>query len=495
MAPHRPQLNYRQHRLPRAIGLLAVIAAFVAVLAPAAVAREAAPARAKAKICREGQHHHCIKAPKNAIRPAGRSQSRGGPSNTIPLPTDGGLGGAGFNAGESAIAWAQTLKGSTNYAWYCERFVENALNTSGRFPSAWAGAQSLGLRSGWAPRGALVFFRPHWTNQNYGHVGISLGGTSMISALAKVEETNIAASKYWSSLYAGWAYAPASWPGRNIVPNPPANDTTPNPPASGPVAAQLTAPAAGTTVSGTLHLSASTANAAGVSFDAYYATNPNDVSTVGWHHLGNGTGAGANQWALDFDTHEIPNQGNGGWGTVNIAATALDSGGQLSNGRDYHRVTIANGTPTSPPVNRQAVTSYNQMRGGAPYNGYFNNAWQPFTAQSNTITYLGATVGTPALASGGTVPYDLTLRLCSGQPPADGSCPGQLAQATPQIVNYGNTAADIGGVAVKPGQTYWVEWLQPAAAGGSTWVTYWWAGGSAIGASDQMQAIVQGYNR
>lgn len=146
-------------------------------------------------------------------------------------------------------------------------------------------------------------------------------------------------------------------------------------------------------------------------------------------------------------------------------------------------------------ANRYGITSYSRMAPGAPHHGFFYNAWQPFTAQSNTITLLGATVGTPGLPGGAAAPETLTLRLCSGQPPVDGSCPGQLAEAHPQIVNYGDTSADIGNISVTPGGTYWIEWLQPAPYNGGTWVTYWWEGGSTVETSEGMQAIVQGYNR
>ena len=146
-------------------------------------------------------------------------------------------------------------------------------------------------------------------------------------------------------------------------------------------------------------------------------------------------------------------------------------------------------------ANRYAITSYDRMAPGAPHHGFFDNAWQPFTAQSNTITLLGATVGTPGLPGGAVAPETLTLRLCSGQPPVDGSCPGQLAEAHQRIVNYGDTSTDIGNVGVTPGATYWIEWLQPAPYNGGTWVTYWWEGGSTIEMSEGMQAIVQGYNR
>ena len=46
-----------------------------------------------------------------------------------------------------------------------------------------------------------------------------------------------------------------------------------------------------------------------------------------------------------------------------------------------------------------------------------------------------------------------------------------------------------------PGATYYIVYYQPAAWSGHTWITYWWAGGPTIQQSDQMQAIVQGYNR
>jgi hypothetical protein len=152
-------------------------------------------------------------------------------------------------------------------------------------------------------------------------------------------------------------------------------------------------------------------------------------------------------------------------------------------------------SPSPPTTDRHAITSYNRVEPGAPHHGYFDVAWQPFTARSNTITELGATVGNPALSAGVPVPYNLTLRLCSAQPASDGSCPGQLAEVNPQIVNYGATLADIGDVGVAPGATYWLEWLQPPAVGGTTWVTYWWAGGAFITSSEELQALARGYDR
>jgi chymotrypsin-like protease len=153
-----------------------------------------------------------------------------------------------------------------------------------------------------------------------------------------------------------------------------------------------------------------------------------------------------------------------------------------------------NPTPVTPP-RRDAIVSYDRMAPGAPHHGYFDVAWQPVVAASNTLTSVGVTVGTTALTPGVAVPYNITIRLCSSQPSAGGQCPGQLAETYPQIINYGNSASDIGDIAVTPGTTYWVEWLQPPRANGATWVTYWWSGGDSITSSDQMQLVVRGYNR
>lgn len=143
------------------------------------------------------------------------------------------------------------------------------------------------------------------------------------------------------------------------------------------------------------------------------------------------------------------------------------------------------------PVDRRAVTSYDRMQPGAPHHGYFQSAWQDFTAASNTITYLSATVGTTGATAGAPVAgRTLTLRLCTDQ-----NCASILAEVHPTIVNYGETGADIGDVAVTPGAHYYIVWYQPTSISGATWVTYWWAGGSTVTTSDQMQAVARGYNR
>jgi hypothetical protein len=153
-------------------------------------------------------------------------------------------------------------------------------------------------------------------------------------------------------------------------------------------------------------------------------------------------------------------------------------------------------TPTVPttPANRTAITSYDRMAPGAPHHGYFDVAWQPFVAGSNTVSTVSATVGSPAFAAGGPVPASLTLRLCASQPDAHATCQ-QVAQGAATIVNYGESTVDLGDIAVTPGATYWLEAFQPAAINGQTWVTYWWSGGDHIVQSDQLQMTVRGYNR
>jgi hypothetical protein len=80
-----------------------------------------------------------------------------------------------------------------------------------------------------------------------------------------------------------------------------------------------------------------------VVFDAYYATDPSNPGTRGWHELGDATSQGL-IWTFDWNTASVPDQGYGPWGTVNIAATARDASRQRTGTRDYRRVSIDNTT-------------------------------------------------------------------------------------------------------------------------------------------------------
>jgi hypothetical protein len=101
-------------------------------------------------------------------------------------------------------------------------------------------------------------------------------------------------------------------------------------------------------------------------------------------------------------------------------------------------------TVTAAPASadtRTAVTSYDRMAPGAPHNGYFDSAWQSFVARSDTITTVGVTVGTPNYVADG---HTITIKLCT-----DPTCSTTLASASPQIVNYGSTQADLGDIGVQ----------------------------------------------
>jgi hypothetical protein len=340
-----------------------VVPALALALLPAA----AADAKTKTKllpVCKHGQKstkkHKCVTVPRGAKRPRGRRQ-QGGPNNVIPVPTGLGLGANGYDREESAIAWAEGLLHEKKYAWLCERFVENAFNVSDVYDSAADAAKKLGpLHQGKPPRGALVFFRPEKLNYNLGHVGIAVSPRRFISAVDTVQEANFAdGNGFWQNRYMGWTYAPDSWRGRFIVPTAPDAGIDPNgPPPTGPQptgtpvsttpAVSITSPAAGDTLTGTVTLTAHTANASGVEFDAFYAADPNDANTLGWHKLGTANPTGGDDWALPYNTKAIPDQGNAGWGTVNVLAIALDASGNLTAGRDFHRVAVSNPAASTP---------------------------------------------------------------------------------------------------------------------------------------------------
>jgi surface antigen len=143
--------------------------------------------------------------------------------------------------------------------------------------------------------------------------------------------------------------------------------------------------------------------------------------------------------------------------------------------------------------NRTEITSYNRVEPGAPHYGVFEVAWERFTAASNTITQLGATVGNTNYPAGATLGLTLTMRLCTAQPATNGACT-VLGETAAPVVNYGATLGDIGNVAVTPGTQYYVEFFPPQPYGNG-WVTYWWAGGPTVASSEQLQALVRGYNR
>jgi cell wall-associated NlpC family hydrolase len=118
-----------------------------------------------------------------------------------------------------AVAWAKTQIGSRNWGTgtntYCELFVENAFGTSGRFSTAYAGYQSIGISGSPQIPGQIVFFSKNSSNGGYGHVGIYIGNGQFISVTSS--GVQLESLSWWSSnvaSYVGYASPPSSWPGR-----------------------------------------------------------------------------------------------------------------------------------------------------------------------------------------------------------------------------------------------------------------------------------------
>jgi hypothetical protein len=141
---------------------------------------------------------------------------------------------------------------------------------------------------------------------------------------------------------------------------------------------------------------------------------------------------------------------------------------------------------------KPTITSVDGTRGDlAPYQGAFNIANQRFTARSNTITIVVATIANPSLPPGPTS-YPAQLRVCKNE-----ECTGpgaQLASVQANVENYGLTRAKLE-AAVTPGETYYLVWTPPTQHEPTPWITFWHAGGASIAQSQEMEAAVRGYNK
>jgi NlpC/P60 family len=361
-------------------GLAACFAAFGLQVIMASEARGHILESRTVRYC-DGRHRPkgCIPVPKSARRPASLSERRG-PVLMPKEDADGGGLGAGPDEGRAgALQWSQTQLGSTIWAYRCERFVEEAYGTRNIYASAWEAAKHIGLHREpieRAPVGSLVYFGPDAANRGFGHVGLSLGGGRMLSALEAVGVTDVKQNRYWSSLYRGWAYPPASWPGR--IPPPP----TPSGPLV-PSSVEITAPAVASTVSGTVTLEAAASDVSGIAFEAYYATEPANSQTIGWHLLGDATlqdGA----WGFEWNTLSVPEQGNPQLGTVNIAAIALTSNGALTGTRDYRRVAIDNQGAALVPKEPVKTEPQPEPQTWAETTGSIVNTWSNYSNAGGT---------------------------------------------------------------------------------------------------------------
>lgn len=138
---------------------------------------------------------------------------------TAVYPVSGTAPGCTNLREQRAINWARAMVGNTGYANLCERFVENAFGTTGRYPSAKANLNQkiatgqLHAGDTNVPAGALAFFKPSWQNGYYGHVMLSVGGGSFVSSGKVVHTTGLNTSAFGP--YAGWAWADQTWAGRS----------------------------------------------------------------------------------------------------------------------------------------------------------------------------------------------------------------------------------------------------------------------------------------
>jgi hypothetical protein len=124
---------------------------------------------------------------------------------------------------KAATTWARGQLGSTAWTGKCQAFVEraNGAPPGTGFKSALEAASKLDLHKTpitRAPPGALLFFDPSrncpGARPRYGHTGISIGGGKMIDAEQAVVVTDAGRRATWRKAFLGWAYPPATWPGR-----------------------------------------------------------------------------------------------------------------------------------------------------------------------------------------------------------------------------------------------------------------------------------------
>lgn len=145
--------------------------------------------------------------------------SPGGAPRPASAPAPPGDAGVPAGVGRQAVAasWALSQLGSKAFYDACQRFIENAYGTAGRFGSAAAAGKALFKTAD--PReadvGDLVFFRPDASNGWSGHAAINLGGGRMVGATyAGVTQDNYLTNPYWRNLLVGFGDPPDQWQGR-----------------------------------------------------------------------------------------------------------------------------------------------------------------------------------------------------------------------------------------------------------------------------------------
>lgn len=120
---------------------------------------------------------------------------------------------------QHAVAWALAQNHSNAYSFACETFVENAYGTRFKYTSALSGfyalraAGQIHYSSSGIPAGAIVFSSNPKYDLGNGHSMISVGNGTYISGGVSGSGGTVQVIGLQST-FLGWAYAPASWPGR-----------------------------------------------------------------------------------------------------------------------------------------------------------------------------------------------------------------------------------------------------------------------------------------
>lgn len=326
------------------------------------------------------------------------------PSDVIVTTKGAGLGAGGRNPYPAyQCTW---------YAWSKRPDLPWFAGDSGNARNWATSARRRGIPTGRTPvAGAIAVFAPgqYWAG-GWGHVAYveSVSGGRMT-----ISEYNLGRPLSGPSRRTiGWSGLEFIYGGPSGNPNVPAQSA----PAPVPAASvRIIDLVHGQTLTGVRTLTAEAANASAVRFDAYYATTPGNILSVGWHTLGVAGSAGGGRYSLAVDTRTIPDQGDEGWGTVNIAAIPVTADGTPQAARDYRRINIDNRPApstavidfTNPSANPARVGGTITLRAylpgvsGVAFSAYYASnpaditsvAWRPL----GTGAHIGGGVWTMAL--------------------------------------------------------------------------------------------------
>ncbi len=333
----------------RRVTLVVLLVVVVAMLAPAPSQltgdAEASHRRSK-PYCKPGTRkpRGCIRVPNEARRRQIDPQAEPRGVKVGVGVNTGGVGGDADTRAQGALEWAAGFYESRAWAYRSQRFVEAAYAVrKPYYDSPQDAVRRLRTRlhrgsSKLAPRGALMLFEGDRINRGVGHIGLSLGGGRMLSALDTVQDTDVAGSDYWTHVYVGWVRAPSAWRGR-----------LPLPPGLAPAgftetSVEFRTPAIDATVSGVVGLQVFVPRGP-VAFSAYYSENPAGGIPPAWHAIGPATDLGGGTHVLDWDTRQIPDQGSADPGTVTIAAFVVNDAGAPQGVGAYRRVSVRNAAP------------------------------------------------------------------------------------------------------------------------------------------------------